>query len=515
MSERVQAAAKKPETKRENKVSQTQKTGPSQSISSPVEQILLLQRTIGNQAVEKLIKSGALQAKLKIGQPGDIYEQEADRVAEQVMRMPEPKASNETGVSNPALKNSIQRKCPGCNKGTKVEKEDEGEKLQKKEVAGSTHEFAPELESSISAVRGGGQPLTESVRAFHEPRFGADFGQVRVHTDAKAAEAASSVNALAYTVGTNVVFGAAQYAPETFAGRRLLAHELTHVVQQGRQLSKRIQKASLSDFNDNNPLHDPSRLSDAQIRATDEYLFISTYTFPPLIQPYATQEEALLASRLLLRHLREGGSIIPFTNDLAQQFIDRAKRQLGTLRSTEPQVGTLNWVPFSTGAAVSNPSALPTEFGRWILAGGREPHALSGSINCWEMVLFGAYKGRYITFPRIQQIYNLAVQNVRSGRTRLVGDTVETELRRGNENIFNPTNPNSPKPLPGDIVIFNRAAVHTAIALGTMARGEQEVLSLWNRPNNISNVQRTTIEALLAEMGPGQGMPVRFWSAKW
>jgi len=88
MAERVLVSAKKPEVKRVNRPFQIQKASPSQSISSPVEQILFLQRTIGNQAVGRLIKSGALQAKLKIGQPGDIYEQEADRVAEQVMRTP-------------------------------------------------------------------------------------------------------------------------------------------------------------------------------------------------------------------------------------------------------------------------------------------------------------------------------------------------------------------------------------------------------------------------------------------
>jgi hypothetical protein len=110
MSEKVKAATKKPEAKRENKTPQTQKTGPSQSISSPVEQILFLQRTMGNQAVERLIKSGALQAKLRIGQPGDIYEQEADRIAEQVMRMPEQQVSKETMVSRYAQNNPIQRR---------------------------------------------------------------------------------------------------------------------------------------------------------------------------------------------------------------------------------------------------------------------------------------------------------------------------------------------------------------------------------------------------------------------
>jgi uncharacterized protein DUF4157 len=82
-------------------------------------------------------------------------------------------------------------------------------------------------------LRSPGQPLDNSMRAFMEPRFGHDFSQVRIHTDAKAAESARAVNALAYTVGRNVVFGAGQYEPATNDGRQVLAHELTHVVQQG------------------------------------------------------------------------------------------------------------------------------------------------------------------------------------------------------------------------------------------------------------------------------------------
>jgi hypothetical protein len=77
-----------------------------------------------------------------------------------------------------------------------------------------------------------GQSLDAGTRAFMEPRFGHDFSQVRVHTDARAAESARAVNALAYTVGRDVVFGHGQYKPETNEGRRLMAHELTHVVQQ-------------------------------------------------------------------------------------------------------------------------------------------------------------------------------------------------------------------------------------------------------------------------------------------
>ena len=82
------------------------------------------------------------------------------------------------------------------------------------------------------AIESEGSPLPGQTRQFMESRFGHDFSQVRVHTDERAVESAEEVNALAYTVGQDVVFGQGQYAPETTAGRGLLAHELTHVVQQ-------------------------------------------------------------------------------------------------------------------------------------------------------------------------------------------------------------------------------------------------------------------------------------------
>jgi hypothetical protein len=82
-------------------------------------------------------------------------------------------------------------------------------------------------------LRSPGQPLDPATRAFFEPRFGHDFSQVRVHTDARAAESARAVNALAYTLGRDVVFGAGHYSPGTRSGQRLLAHELVHTVQQG------------------------------------------------------------------------------------------------------------------------------------------------------------------------------------------------------------------------------------------------------------------------------------------
>ncbi|HBE28232.1 MAG TPA: hypothetical protein DDW25_05000 [Ktedonobacter sp.] len=92
----------------------------------------------------------------------------------------------------------------------------------------------PGIPPVVHAVlnRGGGQPLDTATRAFMKPRFGHDFSRVRIHADERAAESAQSINALAYTVGNDIVFGAGQYAPMTAMGQRLLAHELTHTIQQ-------------------------------------------------------------------------------------------------------------------------------------------------------------------------------------------------------------------------------------------------------------------------------------------
>ncbi|HSZ60714.1 MAG TPA: DUF4157 domain-containing protein [Terriglobales bacterium] len=188
-----------------------------------------LQRAVGNQAVLRMLSrpAPALQTKLTINQPGDRYEQEADRVAEQVMRMPESAAAPDTRASGKDEVNLL-RKCAECEKE---------EKLQRKEIAEGTG-LAPPIVHEI--LRSPGQPLDTSARAFFEPRFGYDFRQVRVHHDAKAAGSCGSVNALAYTVGRNVVFGAGQYQPNTRAGRLLLAHELAHVAQSHSQTSDSI-----------------------------------------------------------------------------------------------------------------------------------------------------------------------------------------------------------------------------------------------------------------------------------
>ena len=129
----------------------------------------------------------------------------------------------------------LQRKCADCSQhslagGGCSECSKKRQLLQRRATKQTQSSEIPPIVHEV--LNSPGQPLDQATRGFMEPRFGHDFSQVRVHTDGKAAESAQSVNALAYTVGLNVVFNTGKYAPKTFIGRQTLAHELTHVLQQ-------------------------------------------------------------------------------------------------------------------------------------------------------------------------------------------------------------------------------------------------------------------------------------------
>jgi hypothetical protein len=194
-----------------------QKTGAANQRS------LGLQQAVGNQEVTRLLHSGAIQARLHVSQPGDSDEIEADRIADQVVSAPAPA--------------TVHRKCscPGGAVSCPACQEEEVEKAK------GIHRKANRPSNEDLSVRddfvhslGPGQPLEPEVSDSMESRFGTDFKDVRVHTDSRAAASARSINAQAFTSGRNVVFGSNEYAPHTPAGRKLLAHELTHVVQQGK-----------------------------------------------------------------------------------------------------------------------------------------------------------------------------------------------------------------------------------------------------------------------------------------
>ena len=171
--------------------------------SRAVHSIFHLQRTMGNQAVQRLLaahtrdaqEDSTTQPTLAIEQVDDPLEQEADHIADEVMRM--------KGAQSPREECGNERP----------------EELQRNA-------------SGIGAFYGGGAPLPRASRAFFESTFGHDFAAVRIHADSRAARLARSVNARAFTLGRDIVFGAGEYSIATGEGTRLLAHELAHVVQQ-------------------------------------------------------------------------------------------------------------------------------------------------------------------------------------------------------------------------------------------------------------------------------------------
>ncbi|NGZ08804.1 MAG: DUF4157 domain-containing protein [Nitrospira sp. LK70] len=220
----------------------------------------------------------SLQLKMRVNQPGDKFEQEADRMADKVMRMPAP--------ASPLKEDRLQRQAD--DRLQKKEKEEDkiqkaampGEKLQKsavpeeriqkagdKEIQKAEDEkvqkaederiqkapaaeeklqrkgngvptAGPSTQSAIQNQTTGGRPLSGEVRGFMEARFGADFGNVRIHSDPEAASLSNQLSARAFTYRNHVFFSRDQYQPGTSEGKQLLAHELTHTIQQGHAVQR-------------------------------------------------------------------------------------------------------------------------------------------------------------------------------------------------------------------------------------------------------------------------------------
>jgi Domain of unknown function (DUF4157) len=203
-----------------------------------------IQRRLGNQGAQALgSQLVSRKAALSISQPDDAHEREAESVADAVMRMPAP------APSNPAVARAmdtggavVHRRCSAC-----AQEEESERRVNRHASADAGPEVTPAIAANINALQGRGEPLPAASRAFFEPRFGADFSQVRVHTDTQAARTASSINAHAFTVGSDIAFASGQYAPGSSAGQRLIAHELTHVVQQGGSVERKVQRDDVDD----------------------------------------------------------------------------------------------------------------------------------------------------------------------------------------------------------------------------------------------------------------------------
>lgn len=178
--------------------------------------------------------SGTIQPALAIGRPGDKYEQEADQVAARVMAMPSPVSqqpvqrqtdSEDETVQSKPLANSIT---PLVQRQTMEEKEEIQTKPGLQRAANGSVQASKDLESQLQGSKGGGSALPDEVRTFMEPRFGADFSKVRVHTDSQAVQMNRELGAQAFAHGNDIYYGEGKSPNNS----HLTAHELTHVVQQ-------------------------------------------------------------------------------------------------------------------------------------------------------------------------------------------------------------------------------------------------------------------------------------------
>ena len=185
--------------------------------------------------VQSILRTSSSQAKLTLGQPNDKYEQEADRVADQVTASPDPRLQRQTENNE---EETVQTKPLAAQITPVVQRQQEPEEEEpvqaKAEESGSLSVGFQEQLSS----KGSGHPLSESTRASMEPHFGTDLSDVRVHTDSSSVRMNKEVGAQAFTHGSDIYFNEGKYNPDSTGGKHLLAHELTHTIQQGAVVRK-------------------------------------------------------------------------------------------------------------------------------------------------------------------------------------------------------------------------------------------------------------------------------------
>ena len=181
-------------------------------------------RILSNQSVMNIFEGGAIQAKLQVGAVDDKYEREANRVAKQIVTNA-PLSERINDRNRKSSSNKMQRKCQV--------REDEQEKtIQLKPLPVYIRGELSKPSSLRHDFIRGGQSLEKQSRRYFESKLGYNFGEVHIHNNPKASFAASQLNARAFTMGNNIVFGGNQYQPDSTEGKQLLAHELVHVIQQ-------------------------------------------------------------------------------------------------------------------------------------------------------------------------------------------------------------------------------------------------------------------------------------------
>lgn len=290
----------------------------------------------------------------------------------------------------------------------------------------------------------------------------------------------------------------------------------------------------LSEYKDSKKTdYDPSKLSDAVIKETKEYKKWKKDHVKGSKKKKATtytEQDLLLACRLAIRDIRSNNKLKVLSK--GKEYLERAKKQEAVINQAEeglkgekdPETGT----QYDFKWKEQNLKFTGTHFSQWLI--NNKPEPLPGDqINCYEYVLYSAYKANVIKKPALQKVYQKLVKDLapyyvkealkdkeaEKKRAATALEKIDAILRKafwqGNEQVYDPVDSNSPTPLRGDLVVFKTFSHHTAIATGkTTASGEIEVISL-DRDGK-GKPRKTTIQQLLKAGSP---QPVRFSAAKW
>ena len=258
------------------------------------------------------------QPKLTINESNDIYELQANAMSKRVLGMTE-KNIVQAKFFKPL--STIQRQCADCKK--------EEKKLQRKETNNEAKTADEGFENYINNLDNNGQPMASEVRNFYEPRFGFNFSNVRIHADQVAAKSAQSINALAYTSGNHIVFNNGQYSSVTDSGKKLLAHELTHVVQQNKSGEAPLIQQQSAPKRRQSP-HDKATVAMAKARLAK---------LEPLLQQAEDRQFTIEADRLRVRadrkRLDENAADLAMPSKLAQEESNLARLNRKPLTITQ------------------------------------------------------------------------------------------------------------------------------------------------------------------------------------
>jgi hypothetical protein len=411
-----------------------------------------------------------IQPKLAVGQPNDPLEQEADRAADHALNMTE---------------RDVARAHPG-----ETARPSAGAVARKATQAGHSPTGSVDAPSSVGEVLNApGAPLDAESRAFFEPRLGFDFAKVRVHADDRAAESAHDVNAHAYTAGSHVVFGAGRYAPRTEQGRKLLGHELAHVVQQNGATGQ-VQRLIRTPYPWNGVI---TPAIGARVRSAPDSKDASNIVDSI---PKGTSVTVLSASGdwLKISEAYKGKTIEGYVHNTLVDDPVAAKM--------DADVGTaMTWLPSGPGSG--------TDFETWASAAKEAPFpAISSStvMNCWEAVLTSAFKAGSINWKWIHDLYKSGPS---SGWPALMAKGARQKYTPGGKTF----------PQRGDLVFFDDMG-HVAMATG---KGS-EVYTFWPPPKSpwaggatVDKVKKETIESLDTwwKANTGSSFKITFGPPNW